>query len=325
MNKEKVITLGNKKTDHKKEIKQVVEIKPNENIRYISGGRAIKSSTFTYIAFHVDNYDEEDLQEEIEGHFKSQSDFAGVCNYMVLGANSSVGKSSMINVMIGDKITKNDTKQIEAFQNDRFGFYDTPSFKGSGVGLVEYVENLFTNMKNGISGLVFMEDSTNLEISALSYYLLSCFHKFAQFSWQKSALFVLTKCESEVKASEFITLIKEKLSIEISENSVVCIDIDDAENKFKTGDQAIKDLINSISVNNKNVFIKTQEASKLNICSVLFESMLLYESGEEKDTVLKDKEGQEEQYEEMMNCIKAINDGEDSNSFAEKYEGVMSS
>ena len=90
-----------------------------------------------------------------------------------------------------------------------------------------------------------------------------CFHKFAQFSWQKSALFVLTKCESEAKASEYITLIKEKLSIEISENSVVCIDIDDAENKFTTGDQAIKDHINSISVNNKNVFIKTQEVSKL--------------------------------------------------------------
>ena len=25
----------------------------------------LKSSTFTYFAFHVDNYDEEDLQEEI--------------------------------------------------------------------------------------------------------------------------------------------------------------------------------------------------------------------------------------------------------------------
>merc|ERR1711976_109928 len=233
--------------------------------------------------------------------------------------------SSMINVMIGDKVTKSETNEIDAFQNDKFGFYDTPSFKGSNIGLVEYVQYLFTNMKNGISGLVFMEDSTNVEINALSHYLLSCFHKFAQFSWQKSAIFLLTKCESNVKTTEYITSIKEKLTIEISENNVVCIDIDDAENKFKTGDKAIRDIINSVCANNKNVFIKTQDASKLNICSVLFQSMSAYATGDEKETILADKEGKDEKFEEMMGSITAINDGENSNSFANKFESVMSS
>ena len=166
LNKEKVITLGNKKTDHKKEIRQVVDLKQNETIRFVSGGRALKSSTFTYFAFHVDCYDENDIQEELEGEYKSvMSEISSIFNFLVLGANNSVGKSSLINAMIGDKITKTGTSKIEAFQNDRFSFYDTPSFKNSTMSMVSFIESLFKNLTNGISGLIFIEDSTNIELN----------------------------------------------------------------------------------------------------------------------------------------------------------------
>ena len=39
-NKDKVFVLGNKKTPRSKEVKQTIDLKQGENIRYVSGGRA---------------------------------------------------------------------------------------------------------------------------------------------------------------------------------------------------------------------------------------------------------------------------------------------
>lgn len=142
--------------------------------------------------------------------------------------------------------------------------------------------------------------------------------------WKKCSAFVLTKCEGEVKSSEYINTIKQKLSIDISEKNIVCVDIDDKSNTFKTGDKAIKDLIDNISMNNKNVFISTQKASKLNICSVLFQSMQSYATGDEIDQLLVNHEGQQNEYMEMMNCIKEIDNGAISHKFAGNFETVMS-
>ena len=60
------IVLGNKKM-HDKAVYQEFKIKSNEKLVGLSGGQALKSSTFTYLAFHVDGLKEGEIKEDIAG------------------------------------------------------------------------------------------------------------------------------------------------------------------------------------------------------------------------------------------------------------------
>lgn len=181
-NKDKVFVLGNKKTDHAKEVRQSIDLKPGESIRYVSGGRALKSSNFTYLAFHVDSYDENNLQEEIEGEYHSQADANGKANFMVLGANQGTGKSTLVNMLIGKQCSKGKTSAVEKRQCSDYNLYETPSFEESPLSVAKTMELFFKSFKNGISGIMFCQDSQKINSDFITLFLLQCFDKFVTFN-----------------------------------------------------------------------------------------------------------------------------------------------
>lgn len=233
------------------------------------------------MAFHIDGYgDGDDIREEIEGEFVQGGQLATEKqNFIVLGPSGPVGKSSFINMMVGQEFAKPNTQTIDKYQSEAYSFYDTPQFASTPRTPAKVMLQIFQAIdKKKISGLIICEDSSSLNLNPKTEFLFECLKSFLNFPSSSSSdyslqtLLLATKSSSADETSTlrdlttYTNILKQKFSSNLSH--VIPIGSDSQVKTLTIGKDSVEKSL-AIIGGNSGVF-STTGASQESIARVVF-------------------------------------------------------